>query len=538
MPYSRQTTDRYNLCNISSAEIPKLDQSLVDWLASLDDSTLATHGIVRNEINQGEAYSRLVLGEYFRSQFQAITNELRQVGIAVIEHVNCEVDDLIDGPEAGIVTIKSAASESVDVERAIIATGHAFPNDDKPDFGYFASPWPMQKLLPQEDSVYDFVVGTLGASLSAFDVVASLSNRHGSYERDGNRLIFHPNANAPNFRIALHSANGWLPHLQYEQEEPFREIYRHATREQMLRLRDKAGGLSLDVYFDRICRPALIAAFTKDKRTDIVAKLTNPAFTLEEFVEQMTSEHEYDDPFSGMRAEMPEAERSIYRGKPIHWKETLDDLMFTLNFHFEWLYAEDVLAYHQAVVPFLMNVIAAMPLPSAQTLLALSDAGRLELVPGRVTIKATSHGETTIEIDNDGEVSERSYKMFIDCTGQGSVELGQFPFRSMIRAGTVVEAAVSFRDRESIKELDNSLRDKVISSAKDPKLRLDGIAIDGRYRVIGNDGSSNPRIFDIAFPHATGVRPYSYGLQACDTTAAIVVDALFSDLSLGAAIGE
>lgn len=35
MPYNRGTTDHYNICNISSAEIPVLSHSLVEWLASL-----------------------------------------------------------------------------------------------------------------------------------------------------------------------------------------------------------------------------------------------------------------------------------------------------------------------------------------------------------------------------------------------------------------------------------------------------------------------------------------------------------------------
>ncbi len=64
--------------------------------------------------------------------------------------------------------------------------------------------------------------------------------------------------------------------------------------------------------------------------------------------------------------------------------------MFMLNFHFEWLYAEDVLQYKQIVVPFLMNVIAAMPLKSARKLLALADAGHLELMPGYVEIAELS----------------------------------------------------------------------------------------------------------------------------------------------------
>ena len=530
MPYNRNTTDRYNLCNISSAEIPELKQSLVDWLASLNDGALAAHGIERGDIDDGVTYSRLALGEYFRAQYRAIADDLRLGGISVIEHARCKVDDVMDFPETGLVTVQTATGESFDFDCVIIATGHAFDSNDQPESGYYSSPWPIHKLLPQPNCPYNFTIGTLGASLSAYDVVASLSNRHGRFENVGNRLVFHPNADAADFRIVLHSSHGWLPHLQYEQEEAFREIYRHTTREEMLNLRDQRGRLSLDVYFDYVCRPALIQAFRKDKRFDIVAKLSEPGFTLTQFVDQMTSEHEYEDPFDGMRAEMPEAERSLLRGRPIHWKEILDDLMFTLNFHFEWLYAEDVLKYRGTVAPFLMNVIAAMPLVSAKTLLALHDAGRLELMPGRVTIKQKIQGRTIIEMEQDGVVSERSYEIFVDCTGQGNVPLEQFPFSTLVESGTVIEASAPFREPNSIEALTDELREKVFEVEDGKNLKLSGIAIDGCYRPIGPDGMSNLRIFDIAFPHATGVRPYSYGLQACDTAAAIEVNCLDSEI--------
>ena len=530
MPYSPRTTDRYNLCNISSAEIPALGQSFVQWLATLDDATLAKHDIVREDIDAGETYSRLALGEYFHAQYEQIADALRLAGIDVIEHPNCQVDDIVDSPDSNVVTIKCASGAEVVVERVIVCTGHAFKDNDEPEAGYFASPWPMQKLLPKPGSAHQFTIGTLGASLSAYDVVASLSHRHGTFEEVGNRLVFHPNANARNFRIVLHSVNGWLPHLQYEQEEPFREIYRHATREQLLGLRDANGCLSLIDYYDEVCRPALATAFAKDNRTDIVAKLGEPTFTLNEFVQLMTSEHEYAEPLEGMRAEMPEAERSIRRGRPIHWKEVLDDLMFTLNFHFEWLYAEDVLTYRATVVPFLMNVIAAMPLKSAKTLLALYDAGHLELLPGRATIQQKTAGKTVIEVENDGQVSQHEYEMFVDCTGQGSIEIDQFPFPTLLNSGAVIEASAPLRDRKSIEAFDDRVTEKLLDIGGQSRLRLGGIAIDGYFRIIGENGQSNPRIFDIAFPHATGVRPYTYGLQACNTTASIVVQALTDEL--------
>lgn len=525
MPYSPKTTDRYNLCNISSAEIPTLPQSLVAWLKSLDDAALSTHGIARQEIDDAETYSRLALGDYFQAQYAAVRQALQQAGMRMVEHAGSAVTDIVEVRDEDTVRIQTAAQDLI-VGRVIIATGHAFHKSDEPDSGYFASPWPMHKLLPEEGGQHNFAVGTLGASLSAFDVVASLANRHGSFHSTPHGLRYQPSAEAPEFRFVMHSAEGWLPHLQYEQEEAFREIYRHASREQMLGLRDTDGLMSLDDYFDQVCRPALMEAFLKDQRPDLVSKLQQSEWALSDFVAQMTGEHEYDDPFAGMRQEMPEAENSLKRGQPIHWKEVLDDLMFTLNFHFDWLSAEDTLVYRRTVTPFLMNVIAAMPLQSAQTLLALADAGRLELVPGRVTIKEKLPGKTVVTVDNEGELSEHTYRMFVDCSGQGTVDIDQFPFPSLVTAGTVSPATARFRSRRAVEKLSSADRERVIEQDDQLRYELGGIAIDGCYRVVGKDGQPSPRIFDIAFPHATGVRPYSYGLQACDITAAIVIEAL------------
>lgn len=521
MPYNRRTTDHYNICNISSAEIPALSHSLVDWLASLSERELGDHGLQRKDIGDDEMYRRTTLGDYFQSQFQSLTDELRSVGITVRTHAACAVKDIVDSAERDSVELRFDDGESIVVDRVVIATGHSFSETDQPESGYFASPWPMHKLIPADGQVYNFEIGTLGASLSAFDVVASMSHRHGEFEQTSEGMKFIPKPGTQQFRMVLHSAEGWLPHLQYEQEEAFREIYRHVDRDTMLGMRAEGGFLSLDNYFDLVCRPALITAFSKDGRDDIVKYLQQDGWGVEQFVQQMSEEHSSDDPFALMRAEMPAADRSLRRGIPIHWKEVLDDLMFTLNFHFDWLPAEDHLRYRKVIVPFLMNVIAAMPLCSAQTLLALHDAGKLDVVAGRVTVKEKHAGETEVEVESAGAKSKRSYRMFIDCSGQGALDIEKYPFPSMIKAGTVSEAIARFRDLSAVS--DSGSEHLTYSDGK-PSMRLGGIAIDGYYRVVGDDGESNPRIYDVAFPHATGVRPYSYGLQACDTTAAIVVE--------------
>ena len=509
MPYNPETTDRYNLCNISSEELPRLQQPLADWLRDLSDGHLARFGMRRAEISETETYARLALGEYFEAQFHEVIRQLRERGVAIELRLRAVVSDLRDdSARQQVVVISHHREESFD--RVVIASGHSFDQADLPEHGFFASPWPIRKLLPDEGSFHNTTIGTLGASLSAFDVVTSLSHRHGRFEHIGDRLRFTPHPGAEEFRIVMHSSKGWLPHLQYEQCKPFRAVYRYIEREALLALRDAEGFLRLQRYFDEVCRPVLSKAFEEDRRPDVAAKLRDCAYSLESFVADLSAEHEYPDAFEGMKAEYPEAKRSIRDDRPIHWKEALDDLMYTLSYHADLMPAEDHERFRKTVMSFLMNVIAAMPLSSAQILLALHDAGCLELKTGHATVTSMRGGETIVTVESDdGAKADLRYKLFVDCTGQSGITLDDFPFQSLVTQGTVRAARVKFADRAKHGESQG----------------LDGIDIDAAYRVIGADGQANPRLFDIAFPHTTGLRPYCYGLQACNHTAGVMVEA-------------
>ena len=378
--------------------------------------------------------------------------------------------------------------------------------------------------MPPEGRFHNFAIGTLGASLSAFDVVTSLAHRHGRFVEAGGRLRFEPDAGAPDFRLALHAARGWLPHLQYEQEEPFRAVYRHVTRGGLLGLRDGDGWLRLDAYFDGVCRPALGRGVPGRRAWGRGGAAGGPRLHARRFyVEQMEAEHSYDDPFAGMKSEMPEARRSLEKGRPIHWKEVLDDLMYTLNYHAELMPAEDHAKLRSVVMPFLLNVIAAMPLGSAKTLLALHDAGRLDLVEGYATVEEKSEDGVTLSVDDGGEGSEVRYRMFVDCTGQPPVDMDSYPFRGLVEGGSVRAARAGFADAAAAGELFKEHPERRLGVEGKEVCRLDGIDVDPAYRVIGEDGKANPRVHDIAFTHTLGLRPYSYGLQACDHTAGLVV---------------
>ena len=524
MPYHPETTDRYNRSNIASEELPELPEEFATWLRGRDREELSGWGIEKDEISESEVYCRLALGEYFHDQFYRIVARLREAGVPVEVRTSCGVKDIEDFPMDDRVRISTETSGFEDFDSVVIATGHCWQNEDKPEEGFYSSPWPIFKLLPDNGEFLNHSVGTLGASLSAFDVISSLSHRHGDFEETDSGLVFHPCEGTEDFEIVMHAAEGWLPHLQWDQVEPFREIYRHVSREELFSFRDETGFLRLEKFFDRVCRPALIEAFLKDGLEEVVELLKDAAFGVEEFVDEMSGRHEYVDSFEGMRKELCQAKDSVESHRPIHWKEILDDLMYCLNYHAELMPAEDHVLLKKTVMPFLMNVIAAMPLQSATMLLAMHDAGKVRLVAGKVKIeeKGEAQGTTHVTVKSESGSEEIEYRMFVDCSGQGAMDLKDFLFASLAKTGAVREARADFLDQKKVEEVDE---EKLLSEDGVSKLRTGGIDIDAAYRIIGDDGVANPRIHDLSFPHTSGVRPYSYGLQACSATAGIVVNA-------------
>lgn len=134
MPYSPQTTDRFNMSNISSEELPELQETFVDWLRAQDDSTLAEHGIVRDEISATDVYDRLALGKYLNAQYRAITEALSKNGIPLHEHSGCNVIDLVDDEDA--VHAVTSCLGTMRYDMIFIATGHRWDGEDLPGQGF------------------------------------------------------------------------------------------------------------------------------------------------------------------------------------------------------------------------------------------------------------------------------------------------------------------------------------------------------------------------------------------------------------------
>lgn len=532
MPYNSKTTDLYNLANISSEEIPMLQESFADWLRKQSSELLEKLNVKEFPIEDSEVYSRISLGHYFQAQFESLISNLKSKGIEIFEKTNCEVSDI--SKEKNHLIITDCHQDKNEFSAVIIANGHEWGEEDHPESGYFASPWPIHKLIPKNNEGYNFPVGTLGASLSAFDVVTSLSHRAGIFEKIDGILTFKKNKENPDFKIVLHSAEGWLPHLQYEQKEPIREIYRHFNRSQILELIAEKGFLRIENYFDVLCRPALIEAFTKDKLDDVVKKLEDSSFTFKDLVGLMSDKHNYINSFEGMKKEMIAAKNSMEKNIPIYWMETLDDLMYSLNYHADLLPAEDHLFFQKEIMSFLMNVIAALPLQSANILLALYDANCIELKAGFVNFPDDAFGKRKTKItvkSEDGKEEEMEYQIFVNCGGGKKLELEDYPFQTLAKQGVIRTASAKCADENYLKE-EAKKSDKIdlVETEEGLAMKLSGIEIDSSYRTIDKNNSPNEFLYDINFTHANGLRPYSYGLQACSATSLIVVESWLAEI--------
>jgi uncharacterized NAD(P)/FAD-binding protein YdhS len=93
-PYQRGINDLAMLSNIPSIEVPALPVMLHDWLALQSDEYLNEIGVARSEITDRAFYPRIVVGDYFRSQFDAIIDASRASRHTVDVFENASVDDV------------------------------------------------------------------------------------------------------------------------------------------------------------------------------------------------------------------------------------------------------------------------------------------------------------------------------------------------------------------------------------------------------------------------------------------------------------
>ncbi len=525
MPYSKGGSNDEHITNVSGNEIPELVTSISDWIQTISQETLDRFHISLEKFSEYKVLPRLLFGEYLSAQFVLLKEKAVASGIQINVHLNSEVTDIIDHPDLNTVAIDVNGKTFSDYDRVIICTGHIWPNKHEGlCLGFYDSPYPPAKLAIK----VNHTVAIKGSSLTAIDAIRTLARSNGVFiKNDKNKLYYQLGDESKNFKILMHSRNGLLPAIRFHLEDSHLMKDSILTEEEIKQNQvENEGFLSLDFVFEKNFK-AMIAK--KD-----------PAFynhikemKIEEFVASMMDLREKEPPFDLFRAEYFEAEQSIKIKESIYWKEMLAVLSFAMNYPAKYLSAEDMQRLQKVLMPLISIVIAFVPQGSVEEMLALNDAGILDIIAvgeDSFTVPHPDRGAVYHFVDEHNLEHKIHFKTFIDCVGQPHLSYSEIPYQSLLSKNTVSPAKIKFREAAAAALMMESGNKKVeIGANGDYYLSVPGITINDNFQVINPSGLANDRIYTMAVPYIGGYNPDYSGLDFCETSSAAVVKSLFND---------
>ena len=524
MPYSAEGANDEHITNVSSNEIPELVTALADWINTVPKDTLNKFHIDPSRFNEYKVLPRLLFGQYLADQFSLLQQQAKEKGVELLVHYNSSVTDVIDHPSTQNVTVEINGQDKYEFDHVIICTGHNWPRRHEGQIkGYFDAPYPPAKLALE----LDHPVAIKGSSLTAVDAIRTLSRHNGYFEKDNKGgLSYRLKAQSQNFKMVLHTRNGMLPAVRFHLEDSHLGNDALLTESQIkAHIDSNEGFLSLDYVFERDFKLPI-----KDKEPEFYEKIKD--LNLEQFVEAMMELREKLDPFQLLKAEYAEAEKSIQRRKSVYWKEMLGVLSFALNYPAKYLSAEDIQRLQKSLSPLISIVIAYIPQSSSEEMLALHQAGVLDLIPvgeqSRVEPNPEGGAIYHFQDDEQQEVSVH-YQTYVDCVGQPHLAYEDFPFKSLVENETVSPAKLRFR---SIEEAEKALaQGKPVTRTAQGNyyLKVSGIAINDHFQVIDPYGAFNDRIYLMAVPYIGGFNPDYSGLDFSEAASGAIIKRLIAD---------
>jgi hypothetical protein len=523
MPYSAEGANDEHITNVSGNEIPLLVTPLADWIKTVSKDTLDKFHIDPDRFNEYKVLPRLLFGQYLSAQFDLLQKQAREHGIVYDVHYNSEVTDIIDLPQKEIVVVEVGGQKQLEFDHVVVCTGHNWPHrheDQVPH--YFDSPYPPVKLALQ----LNHPVAIKGSSLTAVDAIRTLTRYNGAFDRDKNGQLYYTLFDhSANFKLVLHTRNGMLPAVRFHLEDSHLSNDSLLSKEEIAdHIRANNGFLSLDYIFEKDFKAPI-----KDKEPEFYERIKS--MCLEEFVAHMMDLREKLNPFQLLKAEYAEAEKSIKRRESIYWKEMLGVLSFALNYPAKHLSAEDMQRLQKTLTPLISIVIAYIPQSSSEELLALHQAGVLDLISvgddSRVE-PSTEKGAIYHYTDETGQTQAVHFHTYVDCVGQPNFAFEDFPFKSLRNGKTISPAKLKFSSALAGQKAMEEGKEVSQDQNGDFYLKVSGITINDHFQVVDAYGAFNERIYIMAVPYIGGYNPDYSGLDFSEAASSAIIKRLIA----------
>lgn len=510
MPYSPEGAGPEHITNVSGNELPELVQPLDEWVRALPQNLLDEFGILRESFDEERVLPRLLFGRYLQDQFEQMMQS--EKGLSTIVHYESPVSDIRDLPEERKLEVEVAGRERHLFDHVVICSGHNWPRGKEGEVpGYYSSPYPPKKLNKR----FNHPVAIRGSSLTAVDALRTLARSNGRLVAEPDGLRYELDQESKDFKVVMHTRSGLLPCIRIHLEEPQVSMQGMLSPDDLREARRANDGfVPLDLMFEEDFKGTL--AESDPEMYELIRDMT-----MEQFVEAAMEGREKTDPFVFFEREYAEARKSLKQRDPIAWKEALAALSFTLNYPAKHFSAEDTMRMQKSLQALIAIVVAFLPHGSVKEILALYQAGCLELLAVGPESEVKPLPEGGVEYDGV------EYETYIDCVGQPPLPLEAFPFRSLLEQKVVSQATVRFRDQvrgRSEHEKDSS---KVARDAEGRyHLVVPGVAINDSFQTVGADGQPHPRLYLMAVPYMGGHNPDYSGLDFCEEASQRIVDAL------------
>jgi len=476
-PYHPDLNDRAMLSNIASIELPRICETLVDWLSRQPDDELQKLGIDRTAIGEREFYPRIVLGEFLHSQFSRLLAMGKAKGHTIEVKASHRVLDIELRKSDIRLSVTTADREPSEYafDHVVMATGHDWPDTTEIKPGYFLSPWPAPVLK----TIPACRVGILGTSLSGIDALITVSTAHGMFLLDDQGdLQYRPLPDTRAFHATMISRKGVLPEADFYCEIPYRPL-QICTEAAIDGLIDNHKHGLLDAVFE------LFKAELSSCDPEYAASIGLPLLTVETIAPAYFHQRETTDPFSWAARNLAEAEANKKRRYTVEWRYAILRMHEVIARAIPHLDADDLKRFHKHFKTVFVDDYATVPHESIRRLLALHRAGKLDIVA-----LGNESGIDNSSVEHGAVVRYESnilqFDAFIDATGQHELSAREIPFPTLLEQGVVRKAATT-----ATPSLDGD---------EEAIVRTGGVDIDDQFRpVFEADLSNNLYCGSIAF---------------------------------------
>lgn len=507
-PYHPDINDPTMLSNIPSIEFPALTETLVEWLARQDDMTLSRLGIMREAIDAREFYPRVVLGEYMRAQFLALIAFAANNGHDIdIRERNRVVDITLQQSDI-LLRVNQADGSSFDTsfDHVVMATGHNWPKTTEVKPGYFISPWPASAL----HAIGNGSVGILGTSLSAIDAVMSVATARGTFHLDASGdLQYQPASGTEDFKAVMMSRKGLLPEADFYCPLPYLTP-RILTREAVDALVREGRHHLLDRLFELFRQEVTLAD------PDYAQAIGLSQLNVESFAEAYYAERVASDPFVWAARNLAEVEYNRERRYTVPWRYAILITHEIVALAVPHMDEEDLKRFHRSFKSIFVDDYATVPLMSIRRLLALSRAGKLDILKLGMDYEiATQDGRPGATVTAHGEI--HAFDAFIDATGQETLSATELPFPTLVAQGGVQKSATQ------------KVQPLILPGAPVEIVRTGGIDVDDCFRPKVPAPLCN-RLYCAAISFLLHKMPFVQGITSAAEIGETVAEAILADV--------